>query len=104
MKQAAEFSHRLTYYAKSRFEHAGFQLRYSAPVFQEFAVCVDCPAEANDFLLENGIIGGYELEDALLFAFTEKRTCEEIDELVDTMSEYMFPEKKSDTEAGENAQ
>lgn len=104
LKQAAEFSHRLTYYAKSRFEHAGFQLRYSAPVFQEFAVCVDYPAEANDFLLENGIIGGYELEDALLFAFTEKRTCEEIDELVDTMSEYMFPEKKSDTEAGENAQ
>jgi glycine dehydrogenase subunit 1 len=32
--------------------------------------------------LSNGIIGGYELEDALLFAFTEKRTRQEIDKLV----------------------
>jgi hypothetical protein len=36
----------------------------------------------NRLLLDNGIIGGYELEDALLLAFTEKRSRMEIDRLV----------------------
>lgn len=101
-KQAAGIAHQLTCYAKSRFEKAGFKLRYSAPVFQEFAVCVDQPTEANEFLLENGIIGGYELKDALLFAFTEKRTPEEVDELVDSMTEYTFPERKLNREVKED--
>ena len=102
LKQAAEIAYRLTCYAKSRFERAGFKLRYSAPCFQEFAVLVDRPTEANEFLLENGIIGGYELKDALLFAFTEKRTREEIDQLVGTMTEFAFPKKKTNEIAGEN--
>ena len=103
LKQAAEIAYRLTCYAKDRFGRAGFKLRYSAPCFQEFAVLVDRPTEANEFLLENGIIGGYELKDALLFAFTEKRTREEIDQLVETMAEFAFPEKKTNEIPEEDA-
>ena len=102
LKQAAEIAHRLTNYAKQRFQQAGFHLRYSAPVFREFAISLDRPTEANEFLLENGIIGGYELNDALLFALTEKRTREEVDELVDAMIEFSFPGKKTGEGAGEN--
>jgi glycine dehydrogenase subunit 1 len=36
-------------------------------------------------MLKEGIIGGYELGDALLFAFTEKRTKKEIDKMVDVL-------------------
>ena len=104
LKQAAEIAHRLTCYAKQRFQQAGFQLRYSAPVFREFAVAVDRPKEANEFLLENGIIGGYELKDALLFALTEKRTREEIDELVEVMTEFSFPVRNAYKDVEENAE
>ena len=46
---------------------------------------LDDPSRANQLLLEEGIIGGYELPDAMLLAFTEKRTKEEIDRLVDVL-------------------
>ena len=101
LKQAAAISHKLTCYAQEKFRRAGFKIRYTAPVFQEFAVCVDNPAEANEFLLENGIIGGDELPGALLFAFTEKRTAEEVDELVEAMSKYAFPAEKESAEGEE---
>lgn len=60
-------------------------LKYQLPFFKEFPVRVGDPAAANRALLNQGIIGGYELGDALLFAFTEKRTKEEIDRLVDVL-------------------
>ncbi|MGI5830964.1 MAG: aminomethyl-transferring glycine dehydrogenase subunit GcvPA [Thermoguttaceae bacterium] len=96
LKQAASNAHRLACYAKEKFERAGFRLRYTAPFFREFALCVENPAEANEFLLEYGIIGGYELSEALLLAFTEKRTREEVDELVGTMTEFCFSEIAQD--------
>ena len=74
--------HRLACYARDAFSHQGIELKYEQPFFMEFAVKVADPQKTNRKLLEEGIIGGYELEDALLFAFTEKRSRPEIDQLV----------------------
>lgn len=63
---------------------------FTAPFFKEFVVKSQTPVEKlNSQLLGNGIIGGYpvekaypELADGWLVAVTEKRTREEIDNLV----------------------
>ncbi len=81
LKDIASRCHRLALYAQQQLERAGMELKYKQPYFKEFAIKVDDPAAANRKLLENGIIGGYELNDALMLAFTEKRTKEEIDQL-----------------------
>lgn len=90
LKQAANCSHHLAQYAHSELQKAGFTFPFSAPFFREFAVNVPNPSALNDFLISGGIIGGYELKDALLLAFTEKRRREEIDELVAMMKEFCF--------------
>jgi len=82
LKDIASRCHNLALYAQQEFEKAGMQLKFNKPYFFEFALKVKDSAAANRKLLENGILGGYELEDALLLAFTEKRTKEEIDKLV----------------------
>ncbi len=74
--------HQLAVYAAHELGKAGLRLKFQQPFFREFAVLMDDPAGANDQLLQNGIIGGYELPDAMLLAFTEKRTRAEIDRLV----------------------
>ncbi|MEA4925235.1 MAG: aminomethyl-transferring glycine dehydrogenase subunit GcvPA [Syntrophomonadaceae bacterium] len=81
LKEIAARSHGLARYAERQLKLAGLELKYRQPYFCEFAVAIENPAAANRRLLENGIIGGYELEDALLLAFTEKRNQEEIDRL-----------------------
>ena len=48
------------------------------------------PAGMNAYLRKWGIVGGCELPNALLFAFTEKRAKGEIDELVHFMKLYQF--------------
>jgi glycine dehydrogenase subunit 1 len=78
-------SHQLAVYAARELEQNGLKLKYQQPFFREFAVLMDDPAAANRKLLENGIIGGYELEDAMLLAFTEKRNKAEIDRLVSVL-------------------
>lgn len=88
LKQAALNSHRLAWYAHEELAAAGFRFPYHQPFFREFAVAVDRPHDMNEYLLENGIIGGLELDGALLLAFTEKRTREEVDELVYHMKEF----------------
>lgn len=81
LKKIALRCHQLACYARDAFGRQGLSLKYDKPFFMEFAVKLDNPAAVNSKLLEAGIIGGYEIPDALLFAFTEKRTCEEIDQL-----------------------
>jgi glycine dehydrogenase subunit 1 len=81
LKEIAVRSHQLAVYASEVLSAAGAPLKYEAPFFREFAVKVKDPAAVNQRLLKHGIIGGYELEDALLLAFTEKRTRQEIDRL-----------------------
>lgn len=73
--------HQLAVYARDAFQEQGLKLKYDAPFFREFALEVNNPRQINEILLSNGIIGGYELEDALLLAFTEKRSRAEIDKL-----------------------
>ncbi|MDD2511227.1 MAG: aminomethyl-transferring glycine dehydrogenase subunit GcvPA [Syntrophomonas sp.] len=73
--------HQLAVYARRKMESYGLPLKYPRVFFNEFAVEVDDPARINQLLLEQGIIGGYELPGALLLAFTEKRTRAEIDRL-----------------------
>jgi glycine dehydrogenase subunit 1 len=82
LKEIAKCCHLLAVYAEQEFQKVGLELKYNQPYFREFALKVSEPAAANRKLLANGIIGGYELEDALLLAFTEKRTKAEIDQLV----------------------
>lgn len=72
----------LAHYAKDQFLQRGLESIHKGPFFNEFALKIDDPGAANRRLLENGIIGGYELDNALLLAFTEKRTRGEIDRLV----------------------
>lgn len=85
LREIAARSHQLAVYASEKLKQAGFSLKYQGPFFREFAVKVDDPHLINERLLRNGIIGGCELKDALLLAFTEKRTGREIDRLVAVM-------------------
>ncbi|NLW17310.1 MAG: aminomethyl-transferring glycine dehydrogenase subunit GcvPA [Firmicutes bacterium] len=78
-------SHQLANYAAKQLTSRGIQLKFQQPFFKEFAIQLADPAAANKRLLENGIIGGYELADGMLLAFTEKRTKAEIDRLVDVL-------------------
>lgn len=82
LKDIATRCHQLALYARQQLEQAGMELKFNKPFFMEFAVKVSDPTAANHKLLENGIIGGYQLDGALLLAFTEKRTKEDIDRLV----------------------
>ncbi len=68
-------------FAQTELEKRGVQLLFDKPFFKEFAVKLNDPAAMNRRLLENGIIGGYELPGAMLLAFTEKRNRAEIERL-----------------------
>ncbi|NQU30742.1 MAG: aminomethyl-transferring glycine dehydrogenase subunit GcvPA [Anaerolineae bacterium] len=96
MRQVAELCYHKAHYAAERIATIpGFDLCHSEPFFHEFAVC--CPRsvdEINAHLLEHGILGGYdlgqdypELKDHMLVAVTEKTSKEEIDALVEVLSE-----------------
>ena len=82
LKEIAIRSHQLAIYAAQKMAAIGLELKYPQPFFREFAVKVNDPQQVNKRLYANGMIGGYELEDALLFAFTEKRNRAQIDRLV----------------------
>ena len=66
---------------------------FNKPFFKEFAIQGEQSAKViNEKLLENNIIGGYDIEkdyaehkNALLFCVTEKRTKPEINELITVM-------------------
>ena len=60
-----------------------FKLQYDKPFFNEFYVTYDGDADAlYKRFIEAGILGGLRFENGFLFAVTEKRTKEEIDNLV----------------------
>lgn len=82
LKQIALRCHQLAVYAQKRLEEAGFPLLYNQPFFREFAVKTPDAGEINRRLLEKGIIGGLAIEGGMLLAFTEKRSRQEIDQLV----------------------
>ncbi len=96
MREVAELCYHKAHYAADRLSQIkGMGLCFSEPFFHEFALCVNRPAkEVNAHLLEHGILGGYDLgqdypslSDHLLIAVTEMNSKEEIDTLVEVLSE-----------------
>ena len=75
------------HYAKEQLKARGLEITFEGPSFNEFVVKLnDSVANANKELLQNGIIGGYDLSkdypalsNHMLVAVTELRTKEEID-------------------------
>ncbi|MBC1444619.1 aminomethyl-transferring glycine dehydrogenase subunit GcvPA [Listeria seeligeri] len=79
-----------SHYAKQKFRENGFEVLFSDGFFNEFVIKLAKPIkEVNEALLDEGIIGGYDLgfydakyEKHMLVAVTEMRTKEEIDAFV----------------------
>ncbi|HEX8992904.1 MAG TPA: aminomethyl-transferring glycine dehydrogenase subunit GcvPA [Anaerolineales bacterium] len=96
LRQVAQLCYHKAHYAAEQLSKIkGMGLCFTDPFFHEFALCVGRPAaEVNAHLLEHGILGGYDLgqdypslRDHLLIAVTEMNTKEEIDSLVEVMTE-----------------
>ncbi len=98
LKKVAELCYQKAHYAASRIDQIpGFSVCTDAPFFHEFVVC--CPDgvrvdDINAALLEEGILGGYnlekdypELKNRMLIAVTEMNTRDEIDSLCEVLSE-----------------
>ncbi len=84
MREAAQLSYAGAHYLCDKLMETGrFRLTYDKPFFNEFYVKYDGDVDAlyQRFTCA-GLLGGVKLEDGLLFAVTEKRTKEEIDNLV----------------------
>ena len=84
LKEAAELSYAGAHYLCEKLLATGkFHLAYDKPFFNEFLVKYD--GDVDDLykrFIDAGILGGVKLDDGILFAVTEKRTKEEIDDLV----------------------
>ena len=66
----------------------GFSLRFQGEFFHEFVT--ECPGEASYILSaleKDGILGGYPVENGILWCFTEMNTKEEIDNLVELLKQ-----------------
>ena len=84
LREAAELSYAGAHYLCDELLKTGrFSLAYDKPFFNEFYVKYDGDADAlYQRFLDAGILGGIRWEEGFLFAVTEKRTKEEIDNLV----------------------
>lgn len=96
LRQVAELNYHKAHYAAEQIAAIdGFELAYPDPFFNEFSVRCPMPAdELNSKLLHYEILGGYELgqsyaglEDQLLITVTEMISREEIDHLVQALTE-----------------
>lgn len=84
IKEAAQLSYAGAHYMCDELLKTGrFSLVYNQPFFNEFYVHYDGDADVlYQRFLNAGILGGVRMGDGFLFAVTEKRTKEEIDQLV----------------------
>ena len=84
LKEAAELSYAGAHYLCDALQKTGkFHLAYDKPFFNEFFVKYDGDVDAlYQRFIDAGILGGVKMDGGLLFAVTEKRTKEEIDNLV----------------------
>ena len=96
MKQVAELCYHKAHYAAEQLSKIeGYGMCFPEPFFHEFVLCCPKPAaEVNAHFLEHGILGGYDLgqdypalKNHLLIAVTEMNSKEDIDTLVDALSE-----------------
>ena len=84
LKEAAQLSYAGAHCLCDELLKTGrFSLAYDKPFFNEFYVKYDGDVSTlYQRFIEAGILGGVRLEEGILFAVTEKRTKEEIDNLV----------------------
>ena len=84
LKEAAQLSYAGAHYlCNELLKTDRFHLAYDKPFFNEFYVKYDGDVDTlYQRFIDAGFLGGVKLEDGLLFAVTEKRTKEEIDNLV----------------------
>jgi glycine dehydrogenase subunit 1 len=96
LRQVAELCYHKAHYAANQIAALpGYSLWTETPFFHEFVIRCPIPvADINQHLLEHGILGGYdlgkdnpELENCMMIAVTEINSKEEIDLLVETLSE-----------------
>ena len=96
LSKVAQICAQRAHYTQKRLsEIPGFEPCFSAPFFNEFALhCPHSPGEINNTLLSNNIMGGYELgthypelKDSMLLCVTEMNTRNDIDALVQALSE-----------------
>lgn len=86
LKEAARLSYAGAHYLRDRLLSTGrFKMAYDHPFFNEFCVRYDGDVDAlQKRLVRNGIFGGIKVgADILMLAVTEKRTREEIDQLIE---------------------
>ena len=84
VKEAAQLSYAGAHYLCDQLLATGkFHLVYDKPFFNEFFVKYDGDVDAlQQRFIEAGFLGGVKYANGILFAVTEKRTKEEIDNLV----------------------
>ena len=84
LKEAARQSYAGAHYLCDELQKTGrFHLVYDHPFFNEFYVKYDGDVDAlYQRFIDAGFLGGVKLDDGILFAVTEKRTKEEMDNLV----------------------
>ena len=84
LREAAQLSYAGAHYLCDELQKTGrFHLAYDQPFFNEFYVKYDGDVDSlYQRFIDAGFLGGVKLDDGLLFAVTEKRTKEEIDNLV----------------------
>jgi len=94
--QVANLCYQKAHYAAGQLGKVkGYRIKYHEPFFHEFVL--ECPqpvAEINSHLLDEGILGGYDLSqdypllaNCMLVAVTEMNSREDIDALVTVLSE-----------------
>ena len=84
LKEAAQLSYAGAHYLCDKLIETGrFHLGYDKPFFNEFYVKYDGDVDTlYQRFIDAGFLGGVKFADGVLFAVTEKRTKEEIDNLV----------------------
>lgn len=96
LRQVAELCYQKAHYAAQELgKIEGYRVAHKEPFFHEFTLVCPMPAsEINAHLLEHGILGGYDLgqdypalRDHMLIAVTEMNSKEDIDTLVQVLSE-----------------
>jgi glycine dehydrogenase subunit 1 len=96
LRQAARLCYHKAHYAADQIDALkGFSVDRSKPFFNEFVIKCPLPVqEINDRLIEEGIIGGYDLgldyphlKNHMLLAVTEMNSKAEIDALVNGLNE-----------------
>lgn len=96
LRQVAELCYHKAHYAAAKINSIpGYSVCMDQPFFHEFVICCPRPVgEINEHLLDHGILGGYDLSqnypsltNQMLIAVTELNSRDDIDLLVEVLSE-----------------